>query len=243
MADTEQTHIQAHRRLETVERWPFDDARRFVCGRCKILFTWIPKNAGRSLYKALAAKHIAHGGAGIVTPYSHLLAINPALPEFLHFAVRRNPWDRTVSCYYNKIVLSDPGKDKLRKRYPGLEGGMSFRAFVDWLASDLGQDKHADQHWASQYLFLQDGAGERIVTNLLQFENLADEVAGLPPKVGLNPRRLPHKNATERASDLECDVAGVQDSRRYRREYRDDEMIEKVALRYARDIELFSYEF
>lgn len=207
------------------------------------MFTWIPKNAGRSIFAALERHHGAHKGVGIYVPYSHLLAINPEIGEFFHFAIIRNPWDRLVSCYFNKIFVETPTSKRLVERFPGLASGMPFEAFIEWLASEAGNDDAADQHWASQHLFLRDNDGNQFVNHLVRYESLREELAALSERVGLNSKKLPHRNSREKLQQLDSNYQYDPDPFHYRKHYTNDRMIDQVAQRYKIDIDLFGYSF
>lgn len=229
--------------INSLPRWRFDDTPRFICTRHEFIFTWIPKNAGRTILNALHAEHGEHKGGGVHVPYSHLEALNPAVSDFFHFAVIRNPWDRAVSCYFNKVYVETPSTASLLRKFDGLEPGMPFSAFVDWLLSENGCDRHADQHWASQFLFLSDHEGRQFVKQLIRYENLAADLEAISDRVGISAQRLGHFNSRKKVKNHDPAYAYDPSPHHYRKYYLNDAMIEAIAKRYQNDIELFGYSF
>lgn len=152
----------------------------------------------------------------------------------LRFAFVRNPWDRLVSCYTQKIESRGLTIEQARKRgttralvEAGLfEHEMSFGRFVRAVAQI--PDEKANRHFRSQFSFLSNRRGELLVGRLGRFENLSADFAAIMDELGLPEVRLPHKKPT---------------NRRDYRDYYDSELRELVARRYRRDIETFAYEF
>jgi len=156
-------------------------------------------------------------------------------PNLYSFAFVRNPWDRTVSCYRDKIVgevpdftsFSDSGVAHCLSRYGVFKAGMSFDEFVRAVASI--SDEQADEHFRSQAGYVTNLKGRVAVNFVGRYENLADDFEyvarhiGLP--VGLS---LPHLQRAPKK-----DFAAY-----YTAETRD-----LVARRYAQDIDLFEYQF
>jgi len=107
---------------------------------------------------------------------------------------------------------------------------MSFTAFAEWLNSPEGSDSVADRHWMSQYRILAlDEAGVIEYDFIGRFERLAQDYDRLINLSGLELPPLSHRLKTQAPDE-------------YRNLY-DDYSRELIARRYARDIELFGYEF
>jgi len=162
-------------------------------------------------------------------------------PNCFMFAFVRNPWDRIVSLYANKIK-ADPnfnGRDENDEQFCNgaakwfscygdvFRGGMSFAEFVQAIAAI--PDEESNNHFRSQYLFITGKNNGSIVDFLGKFEHLTDDfnilkkLAGLPADIS-----LPHKMKSDHADY---------------RHYYTDELKNLIAQRYKRDIEQFDYSF
>ena len=153
--------------------------------------------------------------------------------DYTSFAFVRNPWDRLVSCYTNKLERHDlsqgtEGRDTLEllaeEGYFSQE--MSFGDFADAVCRI--PDERANRHFRSQYTFLMDRRGELLPQRIYHFERLAEDFNALAQELGLPQAKLPHNKSG---------------ARRDYREYYDARLRDAVAERYARDIELFGYSF
>jgi len=122
------------------------------------------------------------------------------------FSFVRNPYDRVVSCYEDKINNSKE-KEKQGKfnnflsKYPQLsKEHLSFKGFVKFIHKI--PDFQADQHFRSQYLFLTDKKGNLIPGFVGKFENLDEDFKKACKKAGVeNPPELPQRNKSKRKKD------------------------------------------
>lgn len=207
---------------------PDDALIKIVLFDLRMIWVWVPKNAGGSISRALLK---AHDERAVPTdlPLDLLWRLNPELRKFEIVAFKRNPYTRIVSCWLNKVVAHFPANDTYFKkyRYRGLERGMAFADFAEWLNSPPGSDERADRHWMSQHLML------TRVDRLLPFEDLAGSVRAL----GLEPERLPHRNRHDDMSQ----VGGVE--ARPLLDWYDERAFGHITQRYARDLELLGYGF
>lgn len=151
-------------------------------------------------------------------------------PRYFKFAFVRNPWDRLVSCYEDKIVgvrTCENNKGVHDGVFRGFEEyerdfrRMDFAGFVEFVCSV--PDAEAEWHFRSQHTFLD----MRQMDLLGRFETFERDLATLRKRVKI-PKSVPHKMATKR--------------RPYPAYYTPD-LVYKVGDRYAQDIELFSYDF
>jgi len=156
-------------------------------------------------------------------------------PDYRRFAFVRNPWDRILSCYLNKIKQDRNfqsrhfanGVMKKFHRFNVFYAGMPFREFMQAVAKI--PDRVADGHFASQYtrLFQDD---RLVITHLARFENYRDEVELFLNKVEIKTDlEFPHLNQTLRDKTYA--------------EYYDAETIRLVEARYSEDIRRFGYRF
>lgn len=156
-------------------------------------------------------------------------------PELFTFAFVRNPWDRLVSCYRDKIRgevrgftgFAESGVAHCLARFDAFSPEMSFTDFVHVVASI--PDQVADEHFRSQSDYVVNASGTVAVDFIGRYEALERDFAHVARRIGLPfDTRLPHLQVAPR--------------RRYEAYYT-PEMIEIVKDRYARDVELFCYEY
>jgi hypothetical protein len=166
--------------------------------------------------------HSAYGQ--LLSPFHGRQRSTPAGPEgYFCFTFVRNPWDRVVSFFSNKVQgdLYAP-----LKRYKGFSQGMSFQDTVRAIAEI--DDENSDEHFASQYTFIFDESGRRLVDFVGRFEYLERDWREVCDRSGITFGPLKQSNATR--------VRGY-------REFYTPELQRIIADRYHDDIELFGYEF
>ncbi|MBD3649309.1 MAG: alpha/beta fold hydrolase, partial [Pseudomonadales bacterium] len=160
----------------------------------------------------------------------------PLYPGLFSFAFVRNPWDRLVSCYRDKILLEvdgftdatiRPGIANCFARFDEFRPGMSFDEFVDAVVSIPDED--ADVHFRSQYTFVTNRSMEVAVDYLGRYETLTEGVAHIGQRLGLPSVELPR---------LQAVLSLVPYRGFYSRGTRD-----LVAERFKTDIALFRYDF
>ena len=137
---------------------------------------------------------------------------------YFKFSFVRNPWDRLVSCYVEKVVSQG--------RWTKVFGAEpSFDHFVRTVAGI--PDESADIHWRSQYVNLVDRDDNLVVDFLGRVEEIEAGVREVASRTGLT-----FKLGHYRKSD-----------RRPYTAYYTDETRQLVASRYAADIAMFGYTF
>ena len=156
-------------------------------------------------------------------------------PDYVKCAFVRNPWDRILSCYLNKIKKDENfenenfvnGVMRKFKKYNVFYAGMPFNEFLT--AVENIPDEIADGHFASQYRRLvMDG---KIVINYLgRFENYKQEATRFLRMVGIN-------------NEIKFRRINRSRNRKLYQEYYDDETRKIVEKRYGEDIEYFGYKF
>ena len=110
-----------------VAKSPDDDLVKIVLPERRMIWLWIPKNAGSSLSRALLKAHKERAIACHI-PLDLIWRLNPAYRDFEVVALKRNPYSRVVSCWFSKIV-SPRAVDApyFRKgKYAGLRHNMPF---------------------------------------------------------------------------------------------------------------------
>ncbi len=206
--------------------------------RYKVIYFPVPKVACSSLIKFCANLLGIKEGPNtniheIYFPSIKLENISK-YEDYCKFGFVRNPWDRLVSCYSNKIKndadLTNKhyvnGVSRGFSKYGSFKAGMPFEDFVaiikDW------PDETSDPHFRSQYTFLADKDGELITNFVGQFESLSSDFANICKSSGMPDENLPHLKKSTHDSY---------------RNYYTNELIDIVGQRYSKDIELFDYSF
>tara|TARA_Y100000034_G_C6771625_1_gene344276 strand:+ start:178 stop:888 length:711 start_codon:yes stop_codon:yes gene_type:complete len=141
---------------------------------------------------------------------------------FVVFAAVRNPWDRAVSCYENKV------NTKKKVHIPGIKRTAPFEDFVNMIYTTPDKKANINIHWLPQYRFVS-AYGELLLDEIIRFESLNADIGNLMGKLGCPELDLPHILRSKREPDY--------------RKYYNDETKALIAERFARDIELFDYEF
>lgn len=151
---------------------------------------------------------------------------------YRRFAFVRNPWDRLVSCYVEKILplrspdhSPDPFASQLIAEGLPREG-VDFGAFVDRVC--VTPDRRSDRHVRAQVCFIADRRRRLVVDRVGRFERFAEDAQEIFSAIGAGPVELPH---------------GKRSVRRDYRDYYTPALRDRVAERYAADVRLFGYAF
>ncbi len=146
--------------------------------------------------------------------------------DYLRFAIIRNPWERLVSCYKDKIFYKDEDNTYFIKTNPQFKREMPFNEFVDLVVSI--PDHLADFHFCSQMSLLTDFTGNFLCNYLAELNNLNFHLEKIKSLTGIPFETKTHLNKTKKSSY---------------EEYYTPELVEKVRQRYRWDIELFGFDF
>jgi chondroitin 4-sulfotransferase 11 len=159
--------------------------------------------------------------------------------NYFKFGFVRNPWDRLVSCYGEKVYRpnsSDP-KEKCSLKSPRGEESvfymcMPFEEFVERVYQI--PDEEADAHFRSQSAtFYGDEAGNILLADFIgRFENLDRDFENVKSRIGLDEKSILRH-------ELKTRTRGGQE---YQSFY-NPRTRELVAQRYESDIRLFNYQF
>jgi len=191
------------------------------------IFVKTPKCAGTSLMNVFVATNIEIIKFGRI---EHKRSINPYFfDNSFKFAFVRNPYDRIVSAYYHCV------------RHKWFSG--SFKKMVTTPLKDL--HPKTTQHIQPLVLHLslnkieyrknnyefppnQEDLNVDYLNFIGKFENLQQDFNILCGIIGIPQQKLPHKNTTKH---------------KHYSEYYDNETRKVVSKNYAKDIELFGYNF
>ena len=203
----------------------FEYPKAILVPELKLGFVPTPKVANRSMKIAIASytgmqwQGDIHHAPWHFTPLA-LLRDN----DYFRFGFVRNPLDRLLSCYAQKIVYHqrELGMPSLLWRYgKTFDKNMTFAEFVEAVAKI--PDRVSDIHFRSQHTFFYHRK-KLMVDFVGRFEQLEQDWNLLRQKFGLPG--LPHQN---RSSHVD-----------YRQAYT-AELAAIAARRYERDIDLFDY--
>jgi len=213
-----------------------------VCQRFRFIFFPVPKAASTSVKRLIARMDDLPSA---VDPHHNVdfrLVWGKDLDEYTGyrtFTVVRNPWDRLVSCF----------KDKIRGEYdprfgvrPGIHEGldrynrvlgrrifyedMPFPNFVHAVAKI--PDSLADEHFRSQYRMFATPRGKLLVDRIIKFETLHAELISLLRELHADGFNIDHLNKSPKLDY---------------REFYTDELVASVAKIYAKDVKLLGYTF
>jgi hypothetical protein len=144
------------------------------------------------------------------------------------FAFVRNPFDRIVSCYRDKIVRNDHDQYFYYSNYFfDLPANMNFAEFVQRLSAI--PDRLADRHFKSQASSLYEN-GKPLANQIGRFENLREDWRKLALQYNFDPE-LAHCNDSKTKAGVLSDF----------RAYYDERLVELVYRRYKHDVELLGY--
>lgn len=140
--------------------------------------------------------------------------------SFFRFGFVRNPWDRLVSCWSDK-VHSLKGKQAMTERFPEVSTDWSFDRFARWAIEQPVPEAHVRPQ--SKHVVHQD---KLILDFVGKFESLAHDWQTVAGRFGFPP--LPTKNASQH--------------RPYREHYQGD-LANLVGDYYEEDVRRFDYAF
>ena len=177
-------------------------------------FAHINKTGGSSIEKAL----------GLSFEHRTALEIKACIgdrrwAQRYSFAFVRNPWDKVVSHYHYRVS----------RQHRGLDGDPID--FVTWVKLAYGQNdpRYYDQPkmFMPQMDWICDENGEVLIDFIGRFERLSEDFSMVCRQLGVSVE-LPHLKKSEHANY---------------REYYTDVTREIVRQWFARDVEVFGYEF
>ena len=184
-------------------------------------FVWyrVAKVGTRSILGMLDAAGVEHFDSDLRARSMWLYRLG-RYRGYYAFAFVRNPWDRLVSSWADKVVDTNLfGFDAAALA----EFRSSFGAFVRWVASVEDIDR-ANRHIRPMSALIDLAA----VDFVGRMESFGDDIRAVASRLDIDVAAVAHRNASQR-SDY--------------RSYYDDETRGIVADVYARDIDGFGYSF
>lgn len=178
----------------------------------------VPKTATRSVLKYLEdTSKIDFGHRVKLDGYN--VTYNEEWNSYFKFAFVRNPFDRLLSCFLDK-TKKVIGTEWEIKRYVEYKD-YSFEAFIDDLTPE---NISLDGHTQEQYVMINLDQ----INFIGRFENFEHDFKYVINKLNLQTRNIEHFNSTKHE---------------HYTKYYNEKMRTKVEALYARDLELFEYEY
>ena len=198
-------------------------AEKIVSNRYRFVWLCNPKVASRSMIDALCT--IDPHARIVNTPMDEVLRQHPEAMGYFTFAFVRDPGQRALSFYRDKLVRR-PGPtaaylEEVVPHFHGLGGDMGFPELCRWLCTPFGSDEFADRHWLSQNRQIR--IGERLPDYIGRYENLDADWREVASRIGMPLVALPRLNPSPATSA----------------EPIDDGSIALLRHRYAEDFELW----
>ncbi len=142
-----------------------------------------------------------------------------AYRDYFKFGFVRNPWDRLVSCWMNKVVDSNYFEFPREKH----ERMQDYECFVDWVAA-LDID-NCDRHLCSQSVLIDLNHCDFIG----RLESFEDDLQYVFNRIDVHPEKAFNANRNPRRKPYQV--------------YYNDQICEKVERIYRRDIRIFGYSY
>ena len=145
--------------------------------------------------------------------------------DYFRFTFVRNPWDRLVSCYSNKIVGRKDSSVLWNYNYANLDQ-MSFEKFVRFVYGL--PDQYADGHIKSQTDMFDPSKMDFIG----RFENFSEDLACVIDRCGLKVDK-----------DRICATKRMKSDHKPYTEYYTEKTKQLIEQRYQADVLAFNYRF
>ena len=214
-----------------------------LINKYKLIFTVIPKNANTSLKYILLKDFYPEvfNNIDVNNPdklHSDTIKLFNFINnkfvydnnDYLRISIVRNPFDRLVSGWRNKIKNLDLTNFKRPSRH-GFTKACNFKQFIHHICNM--PEGRIDRHFTLQHQFIT--YNDIIFSDrILKFENLTQEWDNLIEEI--------YKRNKIKMSRLTIDLNNTKNNKNYR-EYYDKELIKLIEKKFEKDLNTFNYEF
>lgn len=158
------------------------------------------------------------------------------IKKYKKFTVKRNPWERVVSCYNKKVLNAlSPARIFILAQFDGLYPQMPFQEFVDWLCSERGKDSNADKHWVSQYKLIYEENPIKPDT-IIELRDFEDQFVKIFKEIG-----APIPKIVSAGSSKNQHFEPLFDSKKQYYKILNEEIIRRIEKRYKKDCNVLGY--
>ncbi len=200
--------------------------RYYVFEDRKLAYISTSKVACTSIKTAMMQPYNIHDDVHSAWPHIYKGHLNNEHQDFFKFSFVRNPFDRLVSGYRNKIIAVP---QQQREYFATIPKGISFSEFVAEVVKQ--PDCLINGHFQSQFSKLYRD-GKLLVDYLGRFENLAEDWLSIAKRFDFDPK-LPHK------------MKSAKNWKGFKKDYRayyTEELVQLVYNRYRTDVDAFGYQ-
>ena len=200
----------------------------------KFIFIHVPKTAGSSIDTRLNGFNdlkslYKHEGIPFVKNVTMSREYIQTIPAHISSRELKAVLGQKYDNYFKFAFVRDPWDWKLstykyilkNRKHPAHETYKKFKSFHNYIIATPHRPRQQ-----SDYIYSTDD--KPLVDYVGRFEQLQKDFTDICKIIGLHNNKLPHKNKT---------------NHKHYTEYYNDETKQIVTERYARDIELFGYEF
>ena len=186
-----------------------------ICHEKKFVWFRVAKVGTRTIFNVFEQAHLNLDAEHTMSCYYP----KNLYKGYFKFAFVRNPWDRLVSCWQNKVV----DFNKLKFSDDRLLKMQKFSNFVSFVRDQNIETCNHHIRLQSKLIDLNS------VDYIGRFENFEEHLSKIIELIGLDSINIEHRNPSKRKSNY--------------REYYDESLKRKVAEIYSKDINIFSYDY
>lgn len=190
----------------------------------QLIYISVPKVACTSIKNAMFPNMDTGDNDSIHFAISHNQKIPLEANSYFKFTFVRNPFERLVSFYLDRVLNPTQNSKKVFKKYYNgiFNPNMNFDELVDAVSSI--PDQFADRHFVSQKAIIYDSNNQCLADFIGKFENLLNDYKFIKNKYGLAELKTYNKSPNYNY-----------------KEFYTLKSLSKIYKRYERDVDLFGY--